>query len=62
MTSEVSTSQGLEAPQTFPPEQETCACCMHFAVDFDSMPELFGAKRPSRQPKKRQLEVAATIR
>jgi hypothetical protein len=33
-------------------EAPDCLCCRHFAVDFESMPELLKAKRPSRQPKR----------
>lgn len=33
-----------------------CLCCQHFAIDFESMPELLKAKRPSRHPKRHRGE------
>jgi hypothetical protein len=52
MTSEVRDGKQVEA-QALDPEPQTCLCCLHFAMDFDSMPDAFKSKRPSRQPKRR---------
>ncbi|HVY61840.1 MAG TPA: hypothetical protein VHF22_09315 [Planctomycetota bacterium] len=53
MTSEVQGNKELEPAQPIPhDDQHSCLCCLHFAVDFDSMPEVLKSKRPSRHPKR----------
>ncbi len=52
MTSEVQGSKEVEPAQPIPEDASTCLCCLHFAVDFDSMPEVLKSKRPSRHPKR----------
>ncbi len=52
MTSEIQGEKEIEPAQPIPADEQTCLCCLHFAVDFDSMPEVMKKKRPSRQPKR----------
>lgn len=52
MTSELQSSHGLEPAAQIHHDPDSCLCCMHFAVDFDAMPEILNKKRPTRQPKR----------
>jgi hypothetical protein len=54
MTSEVQANKELEPAQPISEDGPSCLCCLHFAVDFDSMPEVMKGKRLSRQPKRQQ--------
>ena len=38
MTSEIRGNKEVAAPQPIP-DEPGCLCCLHFAVDFDVMPE-----------------------
>lgn len=51
MTSELKGNKELE-PALPIQDEPSCLCCLHFAVDFDSMPEVLSSKRPSRHPKR----------
>ena len=55
MTSELQGNKEVEPAQPIPHDEPSCLCCLHFAVDFDSMPEVLKSKRPSRHPKRQQL-------
>jgi hypothetical protein len=51
MTSEIRGNKEVAPPQPIP-DEPACLCCLHFAVDFDVMPEARKRFRPSRQPKR----------
>lgn len=54
MTSEVQGARKDDPAPTLPDtgDEPPCLCCLHFAVDFESMPEALKSKRPSRHPKR----------
>ena len=52
MTSELQSAQRLEPAPQIHHDPDGCLCCMHFAVDFDAMPEVMHRKRPARMPKR----------
>jgi len=52
MTSELQGSKELVPPQEIAQPPSSCLCCLHFAVDFDVMPQLLDRKRPTRHPKR----------
>lgn len=61
MTSGIHAGKDVTLPHPIPEadDHSTCLCCLHFAVDFDSMPELMKNRRPSRVPKR--MAVAADV-
>ncbi len=64
MTSELQAGKDVETPNLIPEHPghgSACLCCLHFAVDFDSMPEVAArGRRPSRLPKR--IAAAASSR
>jgi hypothetical protein len=57
MTSELQQRREVE-PEPVALESSNCACCCHFAVDLDAIPEATG-KRRARLPKRKAVVATA---